>query len=107
MADQWHAVYRVSDGQLLSIATVVDRLRPGVASTPIDGPPGREVWNTSTLQFDPLPPPLPDIDRVDEIITAMTRSGGRFSEDEVRREVALLLGSFRFRDPSFEGRNLL
>ena len=103
MAD-WFAVYRESDGCLLSLGTVItDPLRPGIAKLNL-GPtrPEGGIWNTSTLTFDPTPPPLPDVDRVDEVVAAMTTNGGRYSASEIRREVALLLGPFRFRDPSEE-----
>ena len=98
MAD-WFAVYWESDGELLSIGTVVtDPLRSGVAKINLGATqPEGGVWNTSTLVFDPTPARPPDVDRVDEVVAAMTKTGGRFSESEVRREVAALLGSERFR----------
>ncbi len=75
-----------------------------MVSTLIDGPPGREVWNTSTLAFDPLPPLPPDVDRVEEVIDAMPRRGnGSFAEADVRAEITKLLGpSLQFRDPADE-----
>ena len=99
MAD-WFAVYREADGELISEGTVVpDVLRSGLAKKNLGpGRPTNRLWNKTTLEFDAAPAPPPDVDRVDEVIAAMTRNGGRFTESEVRREVALLLGSQRFRD---------
>ncbi len=101
----WFAVYQEVDGELVSIATVVaDPLRAGLATKRISGSPGQEVWNTTTLEFDPRPPRPPDVDRVEEVIEAMPRRGnGSFAEADVRAEVAKLLGpSFHFRDPADE-----
>lgn len=98
MAD-WFAVYQESDGKLLSVGTVItDPLRSGLAKKRISGPPAREVWNTTTLEFDPLPPPPPKVDRVDEFIDAMPKNGTNFKEAVIRDELAKLLGDFRFRD---------
>ena len=103
MAD-WFAVYQESDGRLLSLGTVItDPLRTGNAKINLGATePEGGIWNTSMLTFDPSPPPPPDVDRVDEVLAAMTKNGGRYSESEVRREVALLLGPFRFRGASEE-----
>lgn len=97
MAD-WFAVYRESDGKLLSVATVVPRLRAGLASTRITGPPARETWNPSTLEFDPSPPPLPDVDRVTEFIDALPNGFSSRNKTDIRAELTRLLGPFRFRD---------
>ena len=110
MAD-WFAVYWESDGELLSLGTVLasddDLASRGLAKINLGATqPEGGVWNTSTLVFDPTPARPPDVDRVDEVLAAMTKSGGRFSESEVRREVAKLLGpDFQFRGAS-EGRDL-
>ncbi len=101
----WFAVYQESDGELVSVGTVLaDPLRAGLAIKRISGPPGREVWNPTTLVFDPLPPRPPDVDRVEEVIAAMPRRGnGSFAEADVRAEVAKLLGpGYQFRDPADE-----
>ena len=98
MAD-WFAVYRETDGELLSLGTVItDPLRPGNAKINL-GPtrPEGGVWNPSTLVFDPTPARPPDVDRVDEFITAMPRNGGRFTEATIRAELTKLLGPNRFR----------
>ncbi len=111
MADgDWFAVHRISNGELVSTGTVLapddDLTRRGLAKINL-GPthPEGGVWNPSTLVFDPTPAEPPDVDRVDEVIDSMTRNGGRFTEAEVRREVAEVLGPFRFRGAS-EARNL-
>ena len=106
MAD-WFAVYQESDGKLVSLGTVVSDLGGrGLAKKNLGATrPEGGVWNPSTLIFDPAPPSLPEVDRVDEVIMAMTWQGGRVNESEVRREVAALLGPFRFRDAT-EGRDL-
>ena len=97
MAD-WFAVYRESDGVLLSVATVVPSLRTGLASKPITGPPSRETWNSSTLVFDPSPVRLPDVDRVDDFIDALPNGFSPRNKADIRTELENLLGPFRFRD---------
>ncbi len=98
MAD-WFAVYQESDGRLISVGTVVADPLPAGLGKKLIGPTrdATLIWNESTLVFDPAVPKLPDVDRVDEVLAAMTKNGGRYTEAEVRREVALLLGPFRFR----------
>ncbi len=39
---------------------------------------------------------------IDEVIAAMPKNGGRFTEANVRAEIVKLLGPFRFRDPTEE-----
>ncbi len=98
----WFAVYQESDGELVSVGTVLaDPLRAGLAIKRISGPPGREVWNTSTLVFDAKPAPPADVDRVEEVIAAMPRRGnGSFTEADVRAEITKLLGpEYQLRDP--------
>ena len=99
MAD-WFAVYRESDGEALSYATDVPPLRPGIASTPIAGPPGAEVWNPSTLQLDPRPARLPEVDRVDDFLNDLPRSGVNFKEADIRTRLGRLLGDLRVRGPN-------
>ncbi len=109
MAD-WFAVYREADGELLSLGTVLapdaDLTSRGLAKINLGATrPEGGVWNTATLVFDPTPARPPDVDRVDEVLAAMTKNGSRYSESEVRREVALVLGPHRFRDAT-ESRDL-
>lgn len=97
----WFGVIRESDGELLSVGTVIsDPLREGLATVNF-GPtrPEGGVWNTDTLVFDPTPVRPPDVDRVDEVIAAMNPNGsGRIAESAARREIAKLLGpDFQFR----------
>ena len=98
MAD-WQAVYRVSDGAIVSVGTVIaDPLPRGLAKKPIAGPPGHVDWNPTTLEFDSRPPPVPDVDRVDEFIAKLGPNGRRI-DVTVRAELIDLLGDRRFRDP--------
>ncbi len=102
MAD-WFAVIEESNGELLSLGTVVaDPLRVGLAKINLGATrPEGGIWNPATLAFDPKPAPPPEVDRIDEFINAMQRNGGRFSEATVRAELRKLLGpEFRFRDRS-------
>jgi len=98
----WFAVYRTSDGKLVSLTTVVPgRLDRGLAATPVNGPPAREVWNQATLTFDPKPPDPPEVDRVEEFIAAV---GSSPSGATIRTELRNLLGPYRFRSSSEPGR---
>jgi len=52
----WHAVYRESDGTLLSVTTVVPGTLPtGVVSTAVGETQPTGPWNASTRQFDVAP----------------------------------------------------
>ncbi len=100
MAD-WYAIYRISDGELISLGTVVaDRLPAGLAKKPIPGPPSLQRWNTSTLEFEAKPLPPPDVDRVDEFIARLPRALRTQDETRVRAALVSLLGDQRYRDPS-------
>ena len=99
MAD-WFAVYRESDGEVLSYGTDVGVLRAGIAKKRVAGPPGREVWNTTTLELDAKPPPPPDVDRVDEFLDAVGNGIPAGRVNAIRTELAKLLGPHRFRRPS-------
>lgn len=101
----WFAVYQETDGELVSVGTVIaDPLRRGLATTPLAGPieSPRTVWNTATLEFDPAPPPPPRIDRVEEYLAALPPNQRK---QEARLELQKLLGPFRFRDAA-EARDL-
>lgn len=66
MADQWYAVYRASDGELVSSGTVVANPLPaGLVKKRIAGPPAERLWDVDTLTLVDAPqvepePPTPD-----------------------------------------------
>ncbi len=103
----WRTVYDeatggdVANGGYLSSGTVVtDPLPRGLASKVETGPPQQEQWNTTTLEWEPIPTPPPDVDRADEVIVAIKAvqpMNGRV-EDAVRAEVEKVLGDVRMRD---------
>ena len=52
----WFAVYRISDGQLISVGTVIaDPLPAGIASKDFGTTRPEGSWNETTLEFDPYP----------------------------------------------------
>lgn len=100
MAD-WFAVHRIDDGELISVGTLIaSPLRSGLAAINLGTRPPAGLWNTTTLQFDPKPPPLPDVDRIDEFMTRMARVLVGADEVAVRAELVNLLADNRFRDDS-------
>lgn len=97
MAD-WQVVYRVADGEIVSVGTVIaDPLPRGLAKKSIAGPPGHVDWNPDTLDWDERPPPPPDVDRVEEFLAKLGPNGRR-TDATVRAELTALLGERRFRD---------
>ncbi len=104
----WHVIYDdrtggdVAVGGYLSVATVItDPLPSGLSSKVITGRPEQEQWNTTTLEWEPVPAPPPDVDRVDEIIAAVEAVEsltGRV-ENALRPELETVLGERRWRDP--------
>lgn len=52
----WFAVYRITDGQLVSIGTTVaDPLPAGLASKSVGEAQPEGIWNNVTHTFDPAP----------------------------------------------------
>lgn len=98
----WYAIYQTSDGTLVSLATVVvDPLPAGLAKKLTTAPPRDGLqWNPTLLDWEPTPPPPPDVDRVDEFLSRMVGSLKVSDEKKVRDELVTLLGDQRFRDPS-------
>ncbi len=97
--DDWFAVYRESDGELVSIGTVVaDPLRAGLAKKLLTGEPRRLRWNASSLEFETPPPPPAQIDRVDEFMADLSFNMNQARRAELRDALIALLGSRRFRD---------
>ena len=103
----WNVIYDdltggdVAAGGYLSVASVVaDPLPAGLSMKVITGPPQQEQWNTSTLEWEPVPAPPPDVDRVDEFLgrVGVVFNGG--SNTKIRNELAAMLAGRRFRDPS-------
>ncbi len=91
----------VAAGGYLSSGTVVtDPLPAGLVSKVEVGPPQREQWNTTTLEWEPIPPLPPDVDRVDEVIAAVEavqQLTGRV-KNALRPELETVLGDQRWRD---------
>jgi len=53
----WFAVYKISNGRLRSVGTVVaDPLPAGLAKKDFGATRPEGDWNTTTLEFDPYPP---------------------------------------------------
>ncbi len=101
----WRTVYDeatggdVANGGYLSVATVVTNPLPaGFASKIIVGPPQEEEWNITTLEWEPRPPPLPDVDRIDEFLSRVGNALKGNAKTKVQTELAILLGDTRFRD---------
>ena len=104
----WHVIYDdrtggdVAVGGYLSVATVMaDPLPAGFSSKIILGPPVQEQWNTTLLEWEPIPAPPPDVDRVDEIIAAVeaVESLSVPIQNALRPELENVLGERRWRDP--------
>ena len=97
----WFAIYQISDGTLVSLATVVaDPLPAGLTKKQVRERPKNHQWNVTTLDWELEPPPPPDVDRVDEFLTRVAVSLTGSDETKVRDELVALLGDSRFRDPS-------
>ncbi len=103
----WRTVYDeatggdVANGGYLSVATVVaDPLPAGFASKIIAGPPQDEEWNITTLEWEPSPPPPPNVDRIEELITRIGPALKSAMADKIRTELIPLLAELRFRDPT-------
>lgn len=95
------AIYRESDGELVSLATVVaDPLPAGLAKKVVAAYPHDSQWNTTVLDWEPRPPPPPDVDRVEEFLTRVGVAFKGAADTKVRGELVALLGDSRFRDPS-------
>ncbi len=96
MAD-WFAVYQESDGELVSLGTVLAGPLPaGLAKSPFDGPLVKgQRWNPATLTFERAPADPPKIDRVAEFLAALN---GR-SDASLRPRLEALLGLDQFRNP--------
>ncbi len=102
----WRTIYDeatggdVANGGYLSVATVVtDPLPAGFASKIIAGPPQDEEWNITTLEWEPRPPPPPDVDRAGEFLTRVGSQLKGNAKTKVQDELIALLGENRFRDP--------
>lgn len=100
----WHAVYEEATGQLVSLATVLpEELRRGLASLELgeDKPDwSTSEWDPKTLGMVPKPPPLPEVDRVDDLlikVPALSRLDAVELEG-FKAEVGKLLGDNRYRD---------
>ncbi len=97
----WFAIYQTSDGTLVSLATVVaDPLPAGLAKKQVAPYSGGVQWNATLLDWEPSPPPPPDVDRVDEFVVRVGSSLKGNAKTRVQDELAALLGEGRFRDPS-------
>lgn len=96
---KWFAVYREFDGELLSLGTVIaDPLGRGLAKKLLSEPPARGLlWNPRTLEFDPVPPRPPEVDRVEEFLDALPSGFNGARKGQIRSELRLLLGKYRFR----------
>lgn len=93
----WYAVYKTSDGELVSVGqTVGDDLESrGLASKEIPGPRGeREVWDRTLLEFVYVPPTPEEIEREQERPNAEERlrtiytALGNWSDDAIAAEAA-------------------
>jgi hypothetical protein len=90
----WYVVYRESDGEAVSIGTVLaDPLPEGMAAKAFgsERPEGR--WNPATLDFDPLPAPEVVMSRIDFMrrFTPAERVSIRASTDPYVRDIEELL----------------
>ena len=100
MAD-WFAIYQTSDGTLVSLATIVaDPLPAGLTKKIVAERPTGFQWSPSLLDWEPTPPPPPDVDRVDEFLTRVGVVFKGQNDTKIRDELVALLGDNRFRDPS-------
>ena len=91
----------VAAGGYLSVGTVVtDPLPSGLSSKVISGRPQQEQWNTTTLEWEPIPPLPPDVDRVPEIIAAIEAVQPLTTrvKNVLRPELENVLGDQRWRD---------
>ena len=96
----WFAIYQTSDGTLISLATVVaDPLPAGLAKKQVDPRSAGVQWNRTLLDWEPEPPPPPDIDRVEEFLARIGGLTGS-ADTKVRGELVRLLADNRFRDPT-------
>ena len=104
----WHVIYDdltggdTAAGGYLSVATVMaDPLPSGFSSKVIASRPEQKQWNTTTLEWEPIPTPPPDVDRVDEIIIAVeaVETLTPRIRNALRPELESVLGDRRFRDP--------
>lgn len=71
MGDQWYAIVRTSDSELVSVATVLaEPLPKDLETIPLDHPPdwSAEIWDNATKSLIPRPAPPPPKDRVDDIM---------------------------------------
>ncbi len=95
------AIYRESDGELVSLATVVaDPLPAGLAKKVVAEYGSDVQWDPTLLDWEPRPPPPPDVDRVEEFLTRVGVSFKGSADTKVRDQLVALLGDSRFRDPS-------
>lgn len=101
MAD-WYAIYQISDGTLVSLATVVADPLPGNLSKKLiaEYPGSTHQWNVSTLDWELAPVPPPDVDRIDEFMSRVGIAFAGPAETAVRGELTALLAARRFRDSS-------
>ena len=98
----WFAIYQISDGTLISLATVVaDPLPAGLAKKQVAAHSAGLQWNPTLLDWEPAPPPPPDVDRVDEVIAAIeaVQSLTARVKNALRPELENVLGEHRWRDP--------
>jgi len=65
MAEQWYAVYRIADGELVSVGTVVGALAADLASVALTGQPDMSAqrWDPVGRAFGAIPA-LTDDDRL-------------------------------------------
>ncbi len=93
--NDWFAVYRDSDGELVSTGSVVaDPLPLGLTKKLISGPPNDQIWNPATLGFDARPAVI----QVDRVVEFLANLPPNKRGNAVETEVTRLLGPFQFRD---------
>ena len=106
----WHCVHRVSDGEAVSLTTVLPGVLPvGLASVVVADPDGSWTWDRTTKATVPTVPAVL-VDRIldlvgDASLAAMWTRLTAAQQTALRDRLALLLGSRRFR-PSSEPINL-
>ena len=97
----WYAIYNTASGALVSTATVVaDPLPVGLTKKIVAEPAFGFQWNSTLLDWEPAPPPPPDVDRVDEFLGRVGNSLKGNAKTKVQDELVILLGDTRFRDPT-------
>ena len=102
----WQAVYRSSDGVLVSVGDVVaDPLPAGLATLNMAGPPADTVmWDAATRAFIPRPAKT-TVDRVQEIrddptLGAVWSRLTASQQTALRNRLVSLLGPYRYRASS-------